>query len=70
MKMLARVVTVLALAAFAAPALPCSDMQQTTADSSNVQAPAVAKKDTPQKAKKDTKGAAVAKANTAKPVAN
>ncbi len=49
MKTLTRVVAALALAAFAVPALPCSDMQQTTAQK-KVEAPAVAKKDAPQKA--------------------
>lgn len=68
MKMLARVVTVLALAAFAAPALPCSDMQQTTAVK-KAESPVVAKKDVPQKTQKAAK-TTVAKADAAKPVAN
>jgi hypothetical protein len=66
MKKLARVVSVLALAAFAAPALPCSDMQ-TTAEA-KVESPPVAKKEVPQK--KATKTTTVAKANSTKPVAN
>jgi hypothetical protein len=69
MKMLARVVSVLALAAFAAPALPCSDMQTTTAQDNKVQSPPVAKKDA-QKAQKNDKATTVAKANPQKPAAN
>jgi hypothetical protein len=69
MKLLTRVVTVLALAAFAAPALPCSDMKATTAEK-KVEAPVVAKRDVPQKAQKAQKQTTVAKANSAKPAPN
>ncbi len=70
MKTLARVVAGLALAAFAVPALPCSDMQQTTAAEKKAAAPAVARKDAPQRAQKAAKAPQLAKANTQKPVAN
>jgi hypothetical protein len=69
MKMLARVVSVLALAAFAAPALPCSDMQ-TTATQDKVQSPPVAKKDAQKAQQKSDRATTVAKANPQKPAAN
>lgn len=67
MRNLTRVVAVLAAVAFAVPALACSEMQQTTAQT-KVEKPAVAKAVKAKKAQ--TTQTTVAKAQTAKPAPN
>jgi hypothetical protein len=67
MRNLTRVVAVLAAVAFAAPALACSEMQQTTAEK-KVEKPVVAKADKTKKT--DKAQTTVAKAQVSKPVAN
>jgi hypothetical protein len=72
MKMLARIVSALALLAAAAPALPCSDMQQTTTDK-KAEKPVVAKADAAKaQAGKPARQAStqVAKISTSKPIPN
>jgi hypothetical protein len=67
MKNLTRVVAVLVAVGFSAPALACSDMQQTTAEKTAAK-PAVAKA---QKVKKADKAqTTVAKAQVSRPAAN
>jgi hypothetical protein len=70
MKNLTRVVAVLAAVAFAVPALACSEMQQTTAQTKVEQQP-VAKAVKAKKAEKATTSqTTVAKAQAAKPAPN
>ena len=68
MRSLMRALAVVGVVAFAAPALACSEMQQTTAEK-KVEKPAVAKA---VKAKKLNKAPAttIAKAQVARPAAN
>jgi len=69
MKVLFRVAAVLAAVALGAPALACSEMQQTTAEKTVQQQP-VAKAQKVDKAKKADSSTAVAKAQTGKPAPN
>ena len=71
MKVLKRVLAVLAAASFAAPALACSDMWQQTTAEKKVEQPAVAKTQQPQTAKKTAKAQTkTAKDQSAKVAAN